>query len=225
MPDCAKECTLAMRPERVRNVPKIVRKNVRQMRKTFQTFSIPRRSWIMIECTKAVAVSQRQERRVLDRIPGPVAAPAELLVGPEHAERVADRRGTATRRASTCGDATIHSLSSRPVASAATAKANGTAQPTKPDVEARRVDDHVEVLEQRVQPLAVGARAGDARRERVRGEHHQDAEEEHDRHQRRDDVRLELEVVALQPEHADADVERGGRATRGASRPARPRAR
>ena len=51
MPDWAKECTLAMRPERVRKVPKIVRKNVAQMRKTFQTFIMPRRSWIMIECT------------------------------------------------------------------------------------------------------------------------------------------------------------------------------
>ena len=30
-----------MTPERVRNVPKIVMKNVRQMRKTFHTFSMP----------------------------------------------------------------------------------------------------------------------------------------------------------------------------------------
>jgi hypothetical protein len=50
-------CTLAMRPERVRNVPKIVRKNVRQMSVTFHTFSIPRRSWIIVECTYALAAS------------------------------------------------------------------------------------------------------------------------------------------------------------------------
>jgi hypothetical protein len=56
--DCAKECTLAMRPERVRNVPKMVRKNVVRTSEIFQIFSIPRRSWIIIECTKAVAVSQ-----------------------------------------------------------------------------------------------------------------------------------------------------------------------
>ena len=49
MPDWANECTLAMRPERVRNVPKMVRKNVMQMRKTFHTLNMPRRSWIMIE--------------------------------------------------------------------------------------------------------------------------------------------------------------------------------
>ena len=51
MPDWANEWTLAMRPDRVRNVPKIVRKNVRQMSTTFQIFSMPRRSWIMMEWT------------------------------------------------------------------------------------------------------------------------------------------------------------------------------
>src|SRR5882762_5453819 len=58
MLDCANECTLAMRPERVRNVPKIVRKKVARTSDTFQTLSMPRRSWIIIEWTKAVAVSQ-----------------------------------------------------------------------------------------------------------------------------------------------------------------------
>ena len=43
-------------PERVRNVPKIVRKNVSQTRKTFHTFRMPRRSWIITECTYALAV-------------------------------------------------------------------------------------------------------------------------------------------------------------------------
>jgi hypothetical protein len=56
MDDCANEWTLAIIPERVRNVPKMVRKNVSEMRKTFHTLSIPRRSWIIIECTHALAV-------------------------------------------------------------------------------------------------------------------------------------------------------------------------
>ncbi len=51
MPDCANECTLAMSPERVRHVPAMVSQNVVQMRKTFHSLNIPRRSWIMIECT------------------------------------------------------------------------------------------------------------------------------------------------------------------------------
>ena len=54
--DCANEWTLAIMPDRVRNVPKMVRKNVRQMRKTFHTFSRPRRSWIITEWTNALAV-------------------------------------------------------------------------------------------------------------------------------------------------------------------------
>jgi hypothetical protein len=44
MSDRANECTLAMRPERVRKVPKIVRKNVKARRKTFHTLIMCRRS-------------------------------------------------------------------------------------------------------------------------------------------------------------------------------------
>ena len=51
MSERAKLCTLAMRPERVRNVPKMVKKNVPERSATFQTRSIPRRSWIITECT------------------------------------------------------------------------------------------------------------------------------------------------------------------------------
>ncbi len=50
MPDWAKACTLETTPERVRNVPKMERPKVATIRKTFQTFSIPRRSWIITEC-------------------------------------------------------------------------------------------------------------------------------------------------------------------------------
>jgi len=56
MEDCAKEWTLAIAPERVRKVPKMVRKKVRQTRQTFHTLRRPRRSWIMTECTNALAV-------------------------------------------------------------------------------------------------------------------------------------------------------------------------
>ena len=67
--------------------------------------------------------------------------------------------------------------------------------PDEARVEARRVDDHPVVLEERVEALAVGARAGHVRRERIGRERHQNAEEEDDRHERRDDVRLKLEVA------------------------------
>ena len=44
-------------PERVRNVPKSESENARITSRTFQTFSIPRRSWIITECRNAVAAS------------------------------------------------------------------------------------------------------------------------------------------------------------------------
>ncbi len=48
------DCTT---PDRVMNVPKIVRKNVRITSVMFQTRSIPRRSCTMTECRNAVAVN------------------------------------------------------------------------------------------------------------------------------------------------------------------------
>ncbi len=44
-------------PDRVRNVPKIVRKNVTMTSVTFHTFSMPRRSCTITECRNAVAVN------------------------------------------------------------------------------------------------------------------------------------------------------------------------
>ncbi len=44
-------------PERTRKVPSRASANVPQIRVAFQTFSIPRRSWTMIECRNAVPVS------------------------------------------------------------------------------------------------------------------------------------------------------------------------
>ena len=44
-------------PDRVRNVPKRASANAPTTRTTFQTFSIPRFSWIITECRKAVAAS------------------------------------------------------------------------------------------------------------------------------------------------------------------------
>ena len=44
-------------PERTRNVPRIASVPVARMSETFQTFSIPRFSWTIIECRNAVPVS------------------------------------------------------------------------------------------------------------------------------------------------------------------------
>ena len=52
-----KACTDCTTPDRVMNVPKIVRKKVTITSVMFQTRSMPRRSWTITECRKAVAVS------------------------------------------------------------------------------------------------------------------------------------------------------------------------
>jgi hypothetical protein len=55
--DWAKAWTEARMLPRVRNVPKVVRANVPTTSDRFQTFSIPRRSWIITEWRNAVAAS------------------------------------------------------------------------------------------------------------------------------------------------------------------------
>src|SRR6478752_30423 len=55
--DCANECTLSITPLRVMNVPKIASRKLTTTSTTFHLRSIPRFSWIMIECRNAVVVS------------------------------------------------------------------------------------------------------------------------------------------------------------------------
>ena len=54
---CVNEWIELTTPERVRNVPKSESENARITSRTFQTFSIPRFSWIITECRNAVAAS------------------------------------------------------------------------------------------------------------------------------------------------------------------------
>ena len=49
MGDSVKEWTESSTPDRVRNVPRIVRENVASSSDRFQTRSIPRRSWTITE--------------------------------------------------------------------------------------------------------------------------------------------------------------------------------
>ena len=56
--DCANECTLSMMPLRVMKVPKMASRKVVTTSTTFHLRSIPRFSWIMMECRNAVPVSQ-----------------------------------------------------------------------------------------------------------------------------------------------------------------------
>ncbi len=56
--DCANAWTDCTTPLRVRNVPKMHRKNVADTRTMFHTFIMPFFSCIITECRKAVAVIQ-----------------------------------------------------------------------------------------------------------------------------------------------------------------------
>ena len=58
IPVLLNEWTDSSTPERVRNVARMVRLNVAMTSERFQTRSMPRRSWTITECRKAVAVIQ-----------------------------------------------------------------------------------------------------------------------------------------------------------------------
>ena len=83
-------CTESTTPERVRNVPRIVRQNVAITSDRFQTRSIPRRSCTITEWMNAVAVSHGSNDAFSTGSQRPEAAPAEHLVAPPRAEDDAD---------------------------------------------------------------------------------------------------------------------------------------
>jgi len=58
MSDAANACTLVSRPLRMNAVPKNMLANVTSIRNTFQFLNMPRFSWIICECRKAVHSSQ-----------------------------------------------------------------------------------------------------------------------------------------------------------------------
>ena len=90
MSESEKACTDSITPDRVRKVPRMVRLKVAMTSDRFQTRSRPRRSWTSDRVQIGGGAQPRQERRVLHRVPGPEASPAEHLVGPPRAEQDAD---------------------------------------------------------------------------------------------------------------------------------------
>ena len=90
MSDSEKACTESMTPDRVRNVPRIVSANVAQQQRDVPDPQHPAALLHHHRVQVGGAGEPRQQRRVLDRVPRPVAAPAEHLVGPPGAEHDAD---------------------------------------------------------------------------------------------------------------------------------------
>ena len=192
-PDCVNECTDEMTPLRVRNVPKMVSEKVSSTRTMFQTRSMSFFSWIITEWRIRGRHEPRHEGRVLDRIPRPVAAPAEHLVRPHGAEEVAEaqeeprEQRPAPRRADPL-------VAEPPRRQRRDREGERHRRAHVAGVERRRVDHHPVVLQQRIQVGALDGGRGQAL-EGI-GDEGDQAEEEHRHgHQRGRDPRHQLAVA------------------------------
>ena len=88
----AKAWTDVSTPERTRKVPISDSENARIASRMVQTLSAPRFSITTAECSKRRAGEPRHQRSILDRIPKPITAPAELVIGPIRAAGDAERQ-------------------------------------------------------------------------------------------------------------------------------------
>ena len=144
-------------PERVRNVPKI---DEEERADHEHDVPDPEHAALLLDHHR---VQERRrgepghQRGVLDRIPGVIAAPADLLVGPVGAEQLADaeRRPGDERPAPGRDDP---ALVRAPREQRAHGERERHRQPDVAEVEHRRVGHHVRVLQARVQARPVGGR-------------------------------------------------------------------
>ena len=136
----------------------------------------------------------RQQPGVLNRIPHPVAAPPELLVRPQHAKRQPERQEQPAEHRPAAHGAQP-GVVEMPGDERGQAEGERDRHRHEADVHRRRVDGHVEVLEQRRQPAPVGRRRRQERRERVLVDDHQEDEEHLRGGDHRDDVGNQLAVA------------------------------
>jgi hypothetical protein len=90
----ANACTEVSTPDRTRKVPSSDSENAQIASSTVQARKLPRFLGDRERMDQRSADQPRHERRVLDRIPEPPAAPAEFVVRPPAAERDAERQKT-----------------------------------------------------------------------------------------------------------------------------------
>ena len=163
----------------------------------------------------------RHQRRVLDRVPRVVAAPADLLVRPVRAEQLADaeRRPRDERPAPRRDEPAL-------VGAAREQRADRERERHREadvaEVEQRRVREHVRVLEARRH--ARRRRGRGLRREGARDDDDEEREEDRDRREHRHDPHDEVARPAPVEPGPPPRRSRSGRAARGgATPPARPR--
>ena len=166
-------CTDCTTPDLVMNVPKIVRKNVRMTNVMFHTRSILRRSCTITECKNAVEVNHGSAPAFSTGSHPQKPPPAELFVRPDHPEGQPKRQeeprehrpppdGAQPRVVEVTRDQRRHPERER------------DGHPHKPGIQRRRVNRHVRVLEQGIQPASVDRCLREIGRERVVVHDHQE---------------------------------------------------
>ena len=162
----AKVCTEVSTPERTRNVPSRESEKVRIASRMVQTLSALRFSITTAECEQRRAGDPGHQRGVLDRVPEPPAAPAELVVGPVGAHRDPEREehpgGERPRAhpARPCGvDLAVDQRSDR--------ERERDREADIAEVEQRRMHREADVLQDRIEIAAFGRCVHDPRK-RVR---------------------------------------------------------
>ena len=174
---CVKEWIELTIPERVRNVPKSESAERHHHEQVVPDAQHPALLLDHHRVQERRRREPRHQRGVLDRVPGVVAAPAHLLVGPVRAEQLADaerrprdERPPARRDDPALVVATCEQRSRR--------EGERDGEADEAEIEQRRVGHHVRVLEARVEPVAVRRRR--LRRERRRDDDEQECEEDGD---------------------------------------------
>ncbi|OPZ72533.1 MAG: hypothetical protein BWY83_00600 [bacterium ADurb.Bin478] len=106
---------------------------------------------------KRGAGQPRHKRGILDRVPGPVAAPAQLHVRPLHAEEIADGEEQPAEEGP-AANASDPFFIQPFVDQRSDGKSEWHCKADKADVQRRRMKDHLRILQQRIEPYAVGRR-------------------------------------------------------------------
>src|SRR5262249_35208951 len=185
-----KACTEPMMPERVRKVPKRVRPKVRMMRERFQSFSMRRRSWIITEWRKAVAVSQGMKAEFSTGRPRRVAAPADQVIAPPTADEQAQGEEVPgdDRPAPRDGDPLLAGTAHQ---EGGHGEGVGHGEAREAQIERHGVRDHPRILEERVEAAPV-RRDGLEALEGRSGHRHDEQEEGEDAQHHREDPGVEL---------------------------------
>ena len=147
---CVNECTELKTPERVMNVPRMVSRNVAITSVTVQPLSDALALGQERRVQRGGRGQPGQERRVLDRVPRPVPAPAQHLVGPPAAEHDRDREED-PRQQQPVAQRAEEVVAQAPGEQRRRGQAERDRHPDVAQVEERRVHDHEHVvLQQRV---------------------------------------------------------------------------